>query len=774
MPVRERRAFDIQGIVQGVGFRPFVHGLAMRLNLCGFVANLGGRVEVEVEGDRDALDRFEQELTASAPPLARIQSVSARLVDPRGEDGFRIAPSLGDAGPAVSIAPDAATCDACLAEMLDPGNRRYRYPFINCTSCGPRLTIITGSPYDRERTTMASFDMCGLCRSEYENPRDRRFHAEPIACPRCGPRLQAVEATGRVVEGDAIETAAAALRFGRIVAVKGLGGFHLACDAAHASAVEILRARKHRDDKPFAVMVAGVAAAAMLCDVSAEEADLLRSVARPIVLLRKRAGGDVADAVSRDSSRLGVMLPYTPVHHLLLSAVGDRALVMTSGNRSDEPIAITNTEAMTRLQGIADLFLLHDRDIRVRCEDSVVRHVAASPLFVRRSRGYAPAPIGLAFECAAPILAVGGQLKNTFALGRGREAVVSHHTGDLDEWLAFDAFERDIGLYERTFQVTPAVIAHDLHPDYAATRFALSRIGVRHVGVQHHHAHLASCMAEQGLEEPVIGITWDGAGWGPDGCVWGGEFLVGDRREVYRAAHFRYVALPGGDRAAREPWRMALAHLRDAGLDEANVLRGVPGTTMRAVAQMIERGLNAPMTSSVGRLFDAVAALCGAAASMTFEGQAAMWLESLAEQCADQVPYPCELMQPTELAAPAIVDTRPLIRAIDEDRRRGVPSAVIARRFHTTLADVALDIGRALRARTGLKRVALSGGVFLNGLLTAEVETRLCEDGFQVYRHRVVSPGDGGLSLGQLAVAAASVSEPKERSRVLGNTGQGR
>lgn len=605
---------------------------------------------------------------------------------------------------------------------------------------------------------MAAFEMCARCRAEYENPGDRRFHAEPIACPQCGPTLQAVDATGCAIEGDPIETAAAAVRAGHVVAIKGLGGFHLACDAENASAVATLRTRKHRDDKPFAVMVADVAAAASLCDVSDAEAALLLSAVHPIVLLQKRPAADIAGAVSPDSSRLGVMLPYTPLHHLLLSAVGDRALVMTSGNRSDEPIAIANDEALLRLQGIADLFLVHDRDIRVRCEDSLVRLVGASLLIVRRSRGYAPAAIALAFDCPAPILAVGGQLKNTFAFGRGKEAIVSHHAGDLDELLAFEAFERDIGLYERTFDVIPTVIAHDLHPDYAATRYAVSRSGVRHVGVQHHHAHIASCLAEHRLEEPVIGIAWDGAGWGPDGGVWGGEFLVGDRTAVHRAAHFRYVALPGGDRAAREPWRMALAHLRDAGIDEADALRDVPAMTRRTIGQMIERGLNAPMTSSVGRLFDAVAALCGAAHAMSFEGQAAMWLESLAEQSRDEERYPFALDDAPETTAPLTVDTRPLIRGIEHDRLAGMAPAVIARRFHSTLVNIVRDVAEVLRTRTGLLRVALSGGVFLNGILATEVETLLAADGFEVYRHRVVSPGDGGLSLGQLAVAAASIS----------------
>ena len=767
--MNERRAIDVRGVVQGVGFRPFVHGLATQLKLGGHVANHGGHVSVEVEGDRQALDRFERELRASAPPLARIESMTTRLVAPLGEAGFRIASSRDEGGAAVYIAPDAATCDRCLAEMRDSGDRRYRYPFINCTACGPRLTIVTGSPYDRERTTMAAFAMCRRCRAEYDDPADRRFHAEPIACPDCGPTLRAVDPAGAVIDGDPIARAASALIGGGVVAVKGLGGFHLACDAGHAAAVAALRARKHRDDKPFAVMVADLAGAARLCDVSVDEADLLHSTARPIVLLQKRPGMEVVDAVAPGSSRLGVMLPYTPLHDLLMTAVGGRALVMTSGNRSDEPIAIANSEALSRLHGIADLFLVHDRDIRVRCEDSVVRHAGAASLFIRRSRGYAPAPIALPFECRAQILAVGGQLKNTFALGRGREAIVSHHAGDLDELLAFDAFERDVALYERTFEVTPAVIAHDLHPDYATTRYALNRTGLDHVGVQHHHAHVASCLAENGLDGPAIGVAWDGAGWGTDGCVWGGEFLVGDRTGVRRAAHLRYVAMPGGDRAAREPWRMALAHLRDAGIDEAEALAAVPAATRRIVAQMLERQLNAPLTSSAGRLFDAVAALCGASHAMTFEGQAAMWLESLAEQSRDGGRYPFAVDEANAPESPMTVDTRALIQAVEHDRRAGVSAAVIARRFHTTLAGIVLDVVRILRIRTGLSRVVLTGGVFLNGILAAEVEYLLAADGIEVYRHRVISPGDGGLSLGQLAVAAS-----KERSRVLGNTGQGR
>jgi len=756
----ERRAIEIVGVVQGVGFRPFVHALATRLNLRGFVTNHGGRVDVEIEGDHEALARFEKELASSAPALARIESIVARPMTPRGDRDFRIASSVIDEAPAIYISPDVASCDACLAELFDPHDRRYRYPFINCTACGPRLTIITGSPYDRERTTMARFEMCARCRGEYGDPADRRFHAEPIACPQCGPRLETVDATGRVTGEDPIATAATALIAGRIVAVKGLGGFHLACDAGNPAAVAELRTRKHRDEKPFAVMVADTGAAAALCDISAAEVDLLQSAPRPIVLLQQHASGraQVDENVAPQSNRLGVMLPYTPLHHLLMASVGGRAVVMTSGNRSDEPIAVTNDDARLRLRDIADVFLMHDRDIRVRCEDSVVRQVGASPVMIRRSRGYAPAPVVLPFDCPSPILAVGGQLKNTFALGCGRRAFLSHHAGDLDELLTLEAFERDVDLYERTFRITPRVIAHDLHPDYASTRYARRRIGVTHIGVQHHHAHIAACMAEHGLEDPVIGVACDGAGWGPDGCVWGGEFFVGDRFHVQRTAHFRYVALPGGDRAAREPWRMALAHRLDAGVDDADLFEGVGLSARKTVARMIDRGVNTPMTSSVGRLFDAVAAMCGVARAMTFEGQAAMWLESLAEQSADRERYGFGLVEPADPATPLTVDTRPLVRALEEDRRRGVSPGVIARRFHTTVAEMIGEVALLIRARTGLNRVALSGGVFLNAILTAEVETRLVESRFEVYRHRIVPPGDGGLSLGQLAVAAARIA----------------
>ena len=751
----QRHAIRVQGIVQGVGFRPFVHALASRLGLAGFVANHAGAVEIEVEGEAGALAAFGRELLVSCPALARIQAIETRDVPVLGEGAFRIAPSRIDVSSAIFVSPDVGTCDACLRELFDPADRRYRYPFINCTACGPRLTIITGSPYDRERTTMASFEMCTSCRGEYEDPADRRFHAEPIACPACGPRLTVWDRDGASpLPGDPIAQVVDALARGGIVAIKGLGGFHLACEAANVSAVAELRRRKHRDDKPFAVMVRDLAEASALCEIGAAERTLLLSPARPVVLVRRRTGslGRVVDLAAPSTSWLGVMLPYTPLHHVLMAAMDGRTLVMTSGNRSDEPIATGNGEARSRLDGIADLFLVHDRAIHVRCDDSVVRASDTGPVMVRRSRGYAPAPIALPFDCGEPVLAVGGHLKNTFALGRGREVFLSHHIGDLDDLRAREAFERDLELYQDLFSLRPCLVAHDTHPDYASTGLALARADATLVPVQHHHAHIASCMTEHGLTDPVIGLAWDGAGLGADGHIWGGEFLVGDCATVERAAHFRYVALPGGDRAAREPWRMALAHLDDAGVEVEGLLPAVVSQATRtAMLRMIERRINAPMASSVGRLFDAAAAICGGPAKNTFEGHAAMWLEGMAEIVDDGGVYPFEV----EGLAPSVVDTRPLVRGMAADRRAGVAAAVMARRFHRTLAAVAAELCRRLRHRTGLSTVVLSGGVFANATLVRDIETALAGDDLRVYCHHLVPPGDGGLSLGQLAVAVA-------------------
>jgi hydrogenase maturation protein HypF len=611
--------------------------------------------------------------------------------------------------------------------------------------------------------------MCPACRREYQDPLDRRFHAQPTACPACGPQLALRDAAGRAVaeKDEALARAVAALRDGRIVAIKGLGGYHLACEARRAAAVAELRRRKHRDEKPLAIMVRDLGAAAGPCAVDESERALLTGRARPIVLLRRRQGCDIAEGVAPGNPFLGLMLPYTPLHHLLLHDLGrGAALVMTSGNRSDEPIAYEDDDALARLAGIADLFLTHDRPIHVRCDDSVTRVLAGAESPVRRSRGYAPQPLRLPVSCAEPILAVGGQLKATFALGEDRRVVISHHMGDLDEYEAYRAFERDVGLYQDLFRVRPARIAYDAHPDYASTRYAQRRAaeeaGISLIAVQHHHAHLASCMAENGLVERVIGVTFDGTGYGTDGRVWGGEFLVGDYCGFRRAAHLRYVGMPGGERAIREPWRMALAHLLDGGCGPELLDGRIDRTSLRTAQRMLERGFNSPLTSSAGRLFDAVASLAGVRDAASYEGQAAMELEWLAARAAragreargEGYPFEFEELD-VDGEHILVIDPRPLVRAAERDVARGTSAAVVARRFHDAMVDLIAATCRRIRRNTGLDAVVLSGGVFMNALLTTEVIERLAGAGFRVFRHRLVPPNDGGLSLGQLAVAAA-------------------
>jgi hydrogenase maturation protein HypF len=757
----ERWAIEVRGLVQGVGFRPFVYNLAARGGLRGFVKNQAGGVLVEVEGEAPALESFLAELSRRPPPLARIEQLSCEVRPPQGDERFSIEPSQDGGSRSIVIAPDLATCPQCLAELFDPDDRRFGYPFLNCTNCGPRLTVITGAPYDRQRTTMAPFRMCASCQAEYHDPADRRFHAQPTACPECGPSLQIVDAGGQPVHGqDPLGLFVAALAAGKIGAMKGLGGFHLTCDARNGAAIAELRRRKHRDEKPFAVMVPDIAAAAVLCEVQPAEQALLLSPAAPIVLLRKRTPAAVSEAVAPRNPRLGVMLPYTPLHHLLMRAIGGIPLVMTSGNRSDEPIAY-GEDATERLAGIADLFLIHDRAIHVRCDDSVTSVVDGAELPVRRSRGYAPLPIELPTTATRAILALGGQLKGTFSLGRGRQAFLSHHLGDLDHYDAYRAFERDIRLYEELFAIRPEYLVHDLHPDYATTRYARERAerdGLMRFAVEHHHAHMASCMSENGLAELVIGVTFDGAGYGADGTVWGGEFLVGDYRSFRRAAHLRPVGAPGGDLAAREPWRMAVAHLADAGMTCETLQTRLSGPSILLVERMLERRLNSPLTSSAGRLFDAVASIAGVRDRVSHEGQAAIELEYLASGTRPDGAYPFGLDPKGDLAtpeAPLVIDTRPLIRTVADDTARGVSQNLIARRFHSTLVELIASTCARLRQETGIEKVVLSGGVFLNGILAEEVSTRLRRDGFLAYRHRRVPPNDGGLCLGQLAVAAA-------------------
>ena len=760
---RSRRAIAVSGVVQGVGFRPFVFGLASRLGLRGFVRNGMGGVHIEVEGTACALDEFVAALESRPPPLARIDRLSWTPQPSRGDAAFRIEGSEAGGEGTVVVSPDVATCADCLRELFDPRDRRFRYPFLNCTNCGPRFTIVRSAPYDRERTTMAPFAMCPDCRREYDDPRDRRFHAQPVACPACGPRLIALGGRGEPVgTEDPLGWTVGLLREGKVFALKGIGGWHLACDARDEAAVAELRRRKHREEKPFALMVRDLAAVESLCEVSAEERALLASPARPIALLRRRAGARVAEAVAPDNPLLGVMLPYTPLQHLLLREL-DQPLVMTSANRSDEPIAYQDGDALGRLSGIADFFLGSDREIHLRCDDSVLRVVGEVPVQFRRSRGYAPSPLRMEPPLAVPTLALGGELKSTFALGEGRTAFLSHHLGDLEHAEAFRAFAHAALHYQRLYRIEPRRLVHDLHPDYASTRYAQEqalREGLSLVAVQHHHAHLAACLAENGEQGEAIGVCFDGSGYGEDGTLWGGEFLVGGAARAIRAAHLLPVPLPGGEQAAREPWRMALAHLRAAGrpLGDLEVARRVPPEAVRAVERMLERGFNSPLTSSMGRLFDAVAAIAFASTRVSYEGQAAIRLEALAASAAADGSYPFELCG----QAPLRVDPRPAVLAAAADARRGASAAAIARRFHSGVVEMVAQVCGRLRAATGLRTAALSGGVFLNAILTAEAEVRLAADGFRVLRHRLVPPNDGGLSLGQLAVVAARDARDRE------------
>ncbi len=754
----ERRSFVVTGMVQGVGFRPFVSRLARELGLTGFVLNRAGEVHVEAEGAQGALDDFEQALLRRAPPLASVADVRSERLLPDGGRGFSIVDSeLGPAPP--FIVPDAATCEQCLGELFDPGNRRHGYPFLNCTECGPRLTIIEATPYDRARTTMRGFPLCAVCRAEYEDPSNRRFHAEPTACASCGPRLQMQDASGRVLPAlDPVLETARALLAEQVVAVKGIGGFHLACLASSEHATAQLRRRKGRDEKPFAILVRSTAQAQALCELSAAELALLESAARPIVLARRRSSAEVASAVAGSSPLLGVMLAYTPLHHLLCRAVDDAPLVMTSGNPSHEPIVYEDEDAQARLAPLSDRVLTHNRLIHLRCDDSVVRVMHGTQSTLRRARGLAPRPTPLGQTLKRPILAVGAQDNATFALGRADQALVSHHLGDLSNARSLHAYRMAISHYERLFGVEPELVVHDLHPDYASTEVARAlgrERGIALLGVQHHHAHIASCMVEHGLTGLVLGLACDGSGYGADGTIWGGELLLCDRRSAARVAHLRTLPMPGGERAVSEPWRMALAHLLDAGVSLDALPRGIDPQALRVVSRMLERDFNCPRTSSLGRLFDAVSALCGIRLHSSYEGQPAIELEWAALRGrAATAAYPYRIAR-AAAGGPWVLDTRELMRAVAADVRGSALAADIALRFHVTLAQALCDLCVGQRAEHGVSQVVLGGGVFANALLVTELTQRLTEESFQVFRAHAHPAGDGGLSLGQLAIAAA-------------------
>ncbi|WP_307848667.1 carbamoyltransferase HypF [Microbispora oryzae] len=764
MSRRVRAAIRVEGIVQGVGFRPFVYGLAIELGLDGLVGNDERGVFIEVEGGRAPVGEFLAALRGHPPPLAVIERISVERVRAGpGGTGFVIVRSAVGGDRRALVSPDVATCVDCLREMADPADRRYGYAFTNCVNCGPRFTIVRDVPYDRPNTTMAGFAMCADCAREYHDPADRRFHAQPVCCPACGPRLRLVDREGRTIAGDPVAEAVRWLRRDAVLAVKGLGGYHLAAVAAREPAVAALRSRKHREDKPFAVMAPDLAAARRLCAVDETAERLLTGPARPIVLLRRLPeppelpGAAIAPSVAPGNPWLGLMLPYTPLHHLLLRELAC-PLVLTSGNVSDEPIAYVDEEAMERLAGIADVFLTHDRPIHVRADDSVVRTFRGRELPVRRSRGYAPQPMALAAGVPRPVLACGAELKNTFCLAKGRRAFVSHHIGDLENYETLRAYTQGIEHFRRLFDLVPEVVAHDLHPEYLSTKYALEREGVDLVGVQHHHAHVASCLADNGECGPVIGVAFDGLGYGLDGTLWGGEFLIADLARFERAGYLEPLPMPGGAAAIREPWRMAAAYL-DLALggcvpDDMDVVRR-NADRWPAVVALARAGVGSPRTSSMGRLFDAVAAITCGRDVITYEGQAAVELERRADP-AEPGAYECPLLAGAPATTALFTAAGPeLVAAVVDDLGAGTPAEVVAARFHNAVARLVADGCARLRDAGAPSTVALSGGVFQNMLLLERATDLLEADGFRVLTHRRVPPNDGGVSLGQAAVAAA-------------------
>jgi hydrogenase maturation protein HypF len=755
-----RRRIEVSGVVQGVGFRPYVYRLATDRRLTGNILNTSAGVTIEVEGAPVAVHDFITRLPNDAPRLAHITSVTVEEVPFIGEHDFQILASRGGEEPRVLISPDVAICDDCLRELFDPGDRRYRYPFINCTNCGPRYTIVRDIPYDRRFTSMAAFPMCPACEGEYQDPFDRRFHAQPNACWKCGPQVELWDADGHPLKLDnPIATTATWLQEGAIVAIKGLGGFHLAVDATNSEAVDHLRTCKRRVEKPLAVMVPDLEAARRFCEIDDLSSRTLTSAQRPIVLLPRKPGGTIVDSVAPRNRYLGLFLPYTPIQYLLFDAGKFEALVMTSANLSEEPIAIDNSEAVTRLHGIADFFLVHNRDILIRKDDSVVRASNGKLRQMRRSRGYVPIPIFLHKELPK-VLAVGGELKNTICFGSGKNAFLSQHIGDLENLESYGFFEETVHHMRRILELDPQAIACDLHPDYFSSRWAQQQ-SLPLVEVQHHHAHIAACMAENHLEERIIGVALDGTGYGTDGNIWGGEILLANYEGFERVAHLEYVALPGGEAAIREPWRIAVSylwqHFGRGFLDfSLPFLREIEPGKVELLLEMLENRLNSPLSSGCGRLFDGVAALLGIRSKVSYEGQAAIELEMLIDGTAGDTFYPFSTRDENGMT---ILATRPLFEAILSDLRNSVRLSAISRRFHDGLAEALASVIRRLGEQTGLRQVCLSGGCFQNVYLSEKLERILTNSNFQVLTHSQVPAGDGGISLGQALVAAAQLQK---------------
>ena len=778
--------FHITGIVQGVGFRPFVYGQATRLELTGWVCNTSAGVEIEVNGEPDRVSQFIQAIKTDIPPLARVDSIEWHQIPPNHYNSFEIIESITLSDAFQPISPDICICPDCLNELFDPEDRRYRYPFINCTNCGPRLTIIDDIPYDRPNTTMRDFEMCEACKTEYNDPTNRRFHAQPIACPECGPQVslkysdknKLTPSPETFMGDDAILETQKLIINGKIIAVKGLGGFHLACDATNPEAVAELRRRKLRVDKPFAVMILDLTTVEAHCVIEEQEREILLSRERPIVILHRSEGSTIASEITPKQDTLGVMLPYTPLHYLLFAQPGLRSqsvqgkkpyiippLVMTSGNISEEPIAVTNDEALNRLSGLADAFLIHDRPIRTRCDDSVIRVYQGTTFPLRRSRGYAPYPVRLPFD-SPQLLATGAELKNTFCIARDRYAFLSHHIGDMENFETLNSFEASISHYESLFRIKPEALAYDLHPNYLATRYALDRAqreSLILVGVQHHHAHIASCMVENSLpkDHPVIGVAFDGTGYGEDGAIWGGEFLLADYKGYQRLCHVKYMPLPGGDTAIRNPARIALAYLWASGFDWDTDL--YPVTTFSAeelsvLRSQLELKINTPVTSSMGRLFDAVAALIGIRHKVNYEAQAAIELEALADPDENgEYPFNIESIRDQQQV---IFQINPLmlIESIITDLNKSIPIPTISARFHNSIARMVCRVSNDIHKEFGLNDVALSGGVWQNMTLLQRTISLLKANNFIVHIHHQVPTNDGGLALGQAVVAITKIT----------------
>lgn len=748
------RRLEVNGIVQGVGFRPFVYNLANQYELKGQVANTASGVIIHIEGTIPNLESFSKDLAAKHPPLAHIVEITQYDESVDNRKDFRIVGSSGAAAMSTLISPDVSICEDCRRELFDPRNRRYHYPFINCTNCGPRYTIIDDIPYDRPKTSMKHFNLCPQCQAEYTDPTNRRFHAQPNACEICGPRVMLYDRKHHLRGSpDPILQTATLLKQGYIVAIKGLGGFHLAVDAENDKAVLALRRRKHREEKPLALMSFNLDRINRYARITQNQEKLLTAIQRPIVLLSKKEPNTISPAVAPRNRYFGAMLPYTPLHYLLLNH-NFTALVMTSGNLSEEPIAIDNDAAFSCLDKIADYFLIHNRDIYLRSDDSIMRRSGGADCFIRRSRGYVPVPIFLKKEIA-PILACGAELKNTICLTKGKMVFLSQHVGDLENLATYEFYRLTIRHMKRILEVKPEIIAHDMHPDYMSTRWAMAQQEVKKIPVQHHHAHIVSAMAENKIDGPVIGLSFDGTGYGTDGAIWGGEILVADEKQFTRAAHFAYIPMPGSAAAIKEPWRMAVSYLYDAlGQDiwtlDLPLLRDIEENKLKLVIEMITKRVNSPDTSSLGRLFDGVAAIAGLRNYVAFEGQAAMELEMAAEGVADRA-YDFEWLTAESIK----IQTGPIIRGVVNDLLNGVAASVISARFHDTLIRLFAELSEIIRAKNSLNRLVLSGGVFQNSLLLTGLISALEKKGFEVFSHKLVPTNDGGICLGQAVVAHA-------------------